>query len=86
MFIYCYQDSDKCYVCGQADCPVETKWGLVDAQGNPIADSEFYGFDMDTKNNVELIQHVSQINILLVKLPRLNPEQPKRPIGFNAEK
>ena len=35
MIIYCYQDSDTCYVCGQADCPVETKWGLVDAQGNP---------------------------------------------------
>lgn len=35
MFIYCYQDPDRCYVCGQADCPVETKWGLVDAQGKP---------------------------------------------------
>lgn len=35
MIIYCYQDSDKCYVCGQADCPVETRWGLVDQQGNP---------------------------------------------------
>lgn len=33
MFIYCYQDSDACYVCGQSDCPVETKWGLVDADG-----------------------------------------------------
>ncbi|MCQ2485776.1 MAG: hypothetical protein MJ168_10655 [Clostridia bacterium] len=35
MIIYCYQDPEHCYVCGQADCPVETKWGLVDAQGNP---------------------------------------------------
>lgn len=35
MIIYCYQDAEHCYVCGQADCPVETKWGLVDAQGNP---------------------------------------------------
>ena len=35
MIIYCYQDPDTCYICGQADCPVETKWGLVDAQGNP---------------------------------------------------
>lgn len=33
--IYCWQDSDECYVCGQADCPVETVWGLVDLNGNP---------------------------------------------------
>ena len=33
--IYCWQDSDECYVCGQADCPVETGWGLVDLNGNP---------------------------------------------------
>lgn len=31
---------------------------------------------------VELIQHVSQINILLVALKRNNIEPPKRPIGF----
>lgn len=34
-FVYCYSDSDKCYICGQSDCPVETGWGLVDGQGNP---------------------------------------------------
>lgn len=33
--IYCWSDSDRCYVCGQSDCPVETGWGLVDGQGNP---------------------------------------------------
>ena len=33
--IYCWGDSDSCYVCGQSDCPVETGWGLVDGQGNP---------------------------------------------------
>lgn len=33
---------------------------------------------------VELIQHVNQISILLMKLPRKNPDQPKRPIGFNT--
>ncbi len=32
--IYCWSDSDSCYVCGQSDCPVETGWGLVDGQGN----------------------------------------------------
>lgn len=31
---------------------------------------------------VELIQHVSQISVLLVALKRRDPEQPKRPIGF----
>lgn len=31
---------------------------------------------------VELIQHVSQISILLVAMKRENIEQPKRPIGF----
>ena len=35
MFIYCWSDSDHCYVCGQPDCPVETGWGLVDGQGVP---------------------------------------------------
>ena len=34
-FIYCWEDSGDCYVCGQTDCPVETKWGLVDGEGNP---------------------------------------------------
>ena len=33
--VYCWSDSGDCYVCGQADCPVETKWGLVDGEGNP---------------------------------------------------
>lgn len=34
-FIYCWEDSGDCYVCGQTDCPVETKWGLIDGEGNP---------------------------------------------------
>ena len=34
-------------------------------------------------NPVELIQHVSQISILLTKLPRKDAETPKRPIGFH---
>lgn len=35
MCVYCWQDSGDCYVCGQVDCPVETKWGLVDYNGDP---------------------------------------------------
>ncbi len=30
-FIYCYKDPNKCYYCGQKDCPTETRWGLVDS-------------------------------------------------------
>lgn len=33
--VYCYSDSDACYICGQSDCPVETGWGLVDLYGKP---------------------------------------------------
>ena len=33
--IYCYTDSDKCYICGQSDCPTETRWGLVNRKGEP---------------------------------------------------
>ncbi len=33
-FVYCYSDSDACYICGQGDCPVETGWGMVDRDGN----------------------------------------------------
>jgi hypothetical protein len=34
---------------------------------------------------VELIQHVSQISILLMRLPRKNPQTPKKPIGFKLK-
>ena len=33
---------------------------------------------------VELVQHVSQISILLVAMKRENIEAPKRPIGFSS--
>lgn len=44
----------------------------------------FYGVT-DAGNEVQLIQHVSQISILLMKLPRLDPAKPKRKIGFTEE-
>ena len=31
-FVYCWKDGEKCGYCGQADCPQETRWGLVDTQ------------------------------------------------------
>jgi hypothetical protein len=43
----------------------------------------FYGVT-DDGNPVELIQHVSQISVLLTKLLRL-PNEPKRVIGFHGD-
>ena len=31
-FVYCWKDSERCYVCNQEDCPTETRWGLVDTR------------------------------------------------------
>jgi|SRR5882762_4340266 len=39
----------------------------------------------DDGSPVELIQHVSQISVLLMKLPRKDPQKPKRRIGFVSE-
>ena len=33
--VYCWSDAEVCGYCGQADCPVETRWGLVDCGGSP---------------------------------------------------
>ena len=33
LIVYCYADSERCYMCGQSDCPTETRWGLVDVEG-----------------------------------------------------
>lgn len=38
----------------------------------------------DQGDPVELIQHVSQISILLIKVKRQDTSQPKRPIGFGG--
>jgi hypothetical protein len=58
-FVYCWSDSGNCYVCGQEDCPVETKWGLVDGKGKPkpayyavqeaFADVREYEFEIGDK-------------------------------------
>jgi Family of unknown function (DUF6173) len=41
--------------------------------------------ETDDGNPVELIQHVSQISVLLLKLPRKDPTKPKRPIGYTPD-
>ncbi|OGC89898.1 MAG: hypothetical protein A2142_06725 [candidate division Zixibacteria bacterium RBG_16_48_11] len=43
----------------------------------------FSGFT-DNGDPVELIQHVTQISVLLTKLKRKDLTKPKRPIGFAA--
>lgn len=44
----------------------------------------FTGLTED-KKPVKLIQHQSQLSFLLMALPRLEPQLPKRPIGFVTE-
>ncbi|HHU84619.1 MAG TPA: hypothetical protein GXZ23_05570 [Clostridiales bacterium] len=34
LIVYCWRDDERCYVCGQSDCPTETRWGLVTCDEN----------------------------------------------------
>lgn len=36
----------------------------------------------DDGNKITLIQHVTQISFLLMAMPRLKPDEPKKPFGF----
>lgn len=38
----------------------------------------------DAQEPVQLVQHVTQISFLLMKVKRLEPEKPKKPIGFSS--
>jgi hypothetical protein len=42
----------------------------------------FSGTKLDDGSDVRLVQHVSQINVLLVALKKADPEKPARRIGF----
>lgn len=44
----------------------------------------FYGH-LEDQSAVRLIQHLSQLSFLLTRVPRLEPEKPRRPIGFHVE-
>lgn len=44
----------------------------------------FYG-EMGNGSKVQLVQHVNQISFLLLAVKRKNPDQPKRPIGFERD-
>jgi len=35
MFIYTHRDDPVCNICGQSECPMETKWGLCETDGTP---------------------------------------------------
>lgn len=41
----------------------------------------FYGTQSDG-SKVELLQHTSQLNLLLIAVPLSNPQKPRRKIGF----
>ncbi len=32
-FVYSYSDASSCHICGETDCPTETKWGLTERSG-----------------------------------------------------
>ncbi len=34
-FVFQYYDSSPCHICGENNCPIETKWGLTDLEGKP---------------------------------------------------
>ncbi|HET6486752.1 MAG TPA: hypothetical protein VFH83_10055 [Spirochaetia bacterium] len=34
-FMFCWKDARVCYHCGQAGCPAECAWGIVDVNGKP---------------------------------------------------
>lgn len=38
----------------------------------------------DDGHPIQLVQHVSQMSVALVSLPRKNPNEPKQPVGFHA--
>lgn len=44
----------------------------------------FYGL-LDDGSPIQLIQHVNQISFVLIKMKRLEPDSPKRQIGFCSE-
>ena len=44
----------------------------------------FYG-ELSDGSKVELVQHLSQVNLLLVAVKRSDPETPRRVIGFNVQ-
>ncbi|NLG23819.1 MAG: hypothetical protein GX558_00570 [Clostridiales bacterium] len=39
-FIYCWSDSERCYLCRAEDCPCETAWGItyIDETPKPVYD------------------------------------------------
>lgn len=44
----------------------------------------FYG-TLPTGETVRLVQHTSQLSLLLVAVKRSNPKEPRRKIGFHSE-
>lgn len=40
---------------------------------------------LDDNSPIELLQHITQVNFVLIKLKKLEPDEPKRKIGFMTE-
>lgn len=58
--------------------------GILQIEGVGFFDPDivtFYGRDEDGMKT-QLIQHVSQLNVILRAVPKMAPEQPPRRIGF----
>ena len=58
--------------------------GVLQIEGVGFFDPDlvtFYGRDEDGMRT-QLIQHVSQLNVMLRAVPKLEPEEPPRRIGF----
>uniref|UniRef100_A0A7C4PH79 Uncharacterized protein n=1 Tax=Anaerolinea thermolimosa TaxID=229919 RepID=A0A7C4PH79_9CHLR len=51
MFFYRWEDQEACWQCGEADCPVETAWGLVDIHNRPKP--AFYAFKEGVRQLIE---------------------------------
>ncbi len=53
--IYCMRDSERCFLCGEADCPTETAWGLLRLDGTkkPAYHVVKQYFEQYTKGNLQ---------------------------------
>lgn len=58
---------------------------LVDSIGYIGYNLVRFGGKDNSGKPLELIQHISQLNLLLTVVPKLEPEVPKRKIGFVQE-
>lgn len=44
-----------------------------------------FGSENPDGTKLRIVQHVTQLNYALIAMPKIEPEKPKRKIGFNVE-